>query len=1101
MADADNLKIQQQINKLLKERQSLLNSIEEQLSTQADTGQKFQDILAQASKLKLGDVFSKATEGAKNLKKSTKGAGDQAKLSADMIRSNMSAAATSSSGLSSVLGGIGSAFKNVGKGAMAFGGVAMAAASLATGAFSSVLSIISSVAGFIKSVVSNMWNLAKSIIALPFDLLNGLIKIGNDLMGVGLDIARAWEDVREVFGDLSTSVGADIRSTVMNLRMIGDTGLDAYQVLGTMSQRIESVSKLYQGLGGAVMLFSREIKNSNGAVIAFQRGLGFTEEQLQGVATVAMSSGKSLVEVQAEIANQAIQLGETFGIPKKLIGKDVAEMINDIDTFGNMTVKQMAKTSVYAKKLGVDVKKMAGVFKAFSNFEDAAIGAAKLSQAFGMNIDAVKQLKAGSPAEIIEDLRSAFFAAGKDAANLNRHELALLATQTGLDQETAKRVFSLENQGIAYEDIANKADDAESAQLTAANAMKQVAKDIKRIVHEVLKMDGAFAEFRKGFEQGFTIMNPKFMNLVKIARDVGFTMRGMGQQFAKAILQLEPVQNVFDGLADFMKGFTGLLKNVAKEFVVWAKGLGTNAGKAGEQLVNRLSNVFNNFMNNPRVAEGLKKIKNGISGIATIVLETLSGLIPQAIKKFRELLDKGTEYLKNPDKLNISAAAPQWVKSLMKLFEGVKAQGGPLIDSIKSFFGELFKGDFLDKMGITDMVTSLANKMMVGIFRAIGKTDLPFADKFSDAADEIENDEKRRADAKRERENALHKIRLAQIKRVEALEAVHAKNVSAVKSKELGNLKTKFKEQLKLRNVGIEMRDISLETIKNAKGEVVGQRAMLNFNKENKKHALMMSEMRQKGIISAKEYHKFLKDGSLSKNMSSEFRKTAAAATKGASAVAGARAGAKKAGDQGAMDAKQLAKLEGQLSKAEAAGDALAEQNASLFTFGGAGKIKILGAKIGFNSARLKELNDLADQADPIAEKIKALRKKMGLGTDDIQNVAYYRPETLQAGKQLGEVAGAVADGAVQVKQKTDNLNKAFVELDKAIAPMPKVTAKVGTLLKPLEKKGLIGKEGKLVIQRKDQPINVHFDIVMDAKDIKKIVNEDNVKNKGDGGG
>lgn len=59
MADTDNLKIQQQINKLLKERQSLLNSIEEQLSTQADTSQKFQDILANASKLKLGDVFLK----------------------------------------------------------------------------------------------------------------------------------------------------------------------------------------------------------------------------------------------------------------------------------------------------------------------------------------------------------------------------------------------------------------------------------------------------------------------------------------------------------------------------------------------------------------------------------------------------------------------------------------------------------------------------------------------------------------------------------------------------------------------------------------------------------------------------------------------------------------------------------------------------------------------------------------------------------------------------------------------------------------------------------------------------------------------------------
>jgi hypothetical protein len=1048
MADADNLKIQQQINKLLKERQSLLNSIEEQLSTQADTGQKFQDILAQASKLKLGDVFSKATEGAKNLKKSTKGAGDQAKLSADMIRSNMSAAATSSSGLSSVLGGIGSAFKTVGKGAMAFGGIAMGAASLVTGAFSGVLSIISSVAGVVKSVVKAMFNLAKSIITLPFDLLNGLIEIGNDLMGVGLDIARAWEDVREVFGDLSTSVGADIRSTVMNLRMIGDTGLDAYQVLGTMSQRIEAVSKLYQGLGGAVMLFSREIKNSNGAVIAFQRGLGFTEEQLQGVATVAMSSGKSLVEVQSEIANQAIQLGETFGIPKKLIGKDVAEMINDIDTFGNMTVKQMAKTSVFAKKLGVDVKKMAGVFKAFNNFEDAAIGAAKLSQAFGMNIDAVKQLKAGSPAEIIEDLRSAFFAAGKDAANLNRHELALLATQTGLDQETAKRVFSLENQGVAYEDIANKADDAESAQLTAANAMKQVAKDIKRIVHEVLKMDGAFAEFRKGFEQGFTIMNPKFMNLVKIARDVGFTMRGMGQQFAKAILQLKPVQDVFDGLADFMKGFTGLLKNVAKEFVAWARDLGKDPVKAGEQLVDRLGNVFNNFMNNPKVAGGLEKIKKGISGIATIVLETLSGLVPQAIKKFRELLDKGTEYLRNPDKLKISAAAPQWVKSLMKLFEGVKAQGGPLIDSIKSFFGELFKGDFLDKMGITTMIEKIGRTLIKGIFRALSGTSLDVGGIFSKGLVKMEEHDARVAKEKQARDKRVHEQRMRALRAETALENAHTAEMTAVKNNDFRVLQDHYKQSLKLRNVGIEVHDITTRAIKNKQGEITGQKAMLNLNKENKKHALMMSEMRQKGIISQKKYMDFVKKGTAEIDVSDRFKATAQ------TAIAGAKTKATLA---------EANKIQGFYAETGLTEGALAKASATL----------------------QQKLNEKAP--DPSKGVGSILGSMAGFFTDE--------------SKKVSLAAADLGNDAVEVKQKIENLNKAFVELDKAIAPMPKVTAKVGTLLKPLEKKGLIGKEGKLVIQRKDQPINVHFDIVMDAKDIKKIVNEGNVKNTAAGKG
>jgi hypothetical protein len=713
--------IETQINALLKERLDLMKQIERQLSKQSAFVKDLNDAISEGS-----DSFNEASKSANELTKSTKKVSDQAAMTADVIKAGMDESAGASNKL-------GSALKLAGGGFSILAGAATAGMSLVTGALSSAWGIAKAVVGTVMSIGKAFFNVAKAIITLPFDLLNNLMEIGNELRGIGLDIARAWEDVREVFGDLSTTVGADIRSTVINLGMIGDTGLDAYQVLGTMSQRIESVSKVFQGLGGAVMLFSEEIKNSNGAVIAFQRGLGFTEEQLQGVATVAMLSGKSLVEVQTEIANQAIQLGETFGIPKKLIGKDVAEMVNDIDTFGNMTVKQMAKTSVYAKKLGVDVKKMAGVFKAFNNFEDAAVGAAKLSQAFGMNIDVVKQLKAGSPAEVIEDLRQAFFAAGKDAANLNRHELALLAAQTGLDQETAKRVFSLENQGVAYEDIANKADEAESAQLTAANAMKQVAKDIKRIVHEVLKVDGVFKEFRKGMEKGIT-MDDRFMRLVDIATDLGISMRGLGQYFGKALMQIEPVKQIFDGLGDTLEMFSGLLKNVAKEFIAWANDLGKGGKKAeqaGADLVDRLGKVFDDFMNNDKVAGGLEKIKNGLLSLGTIILNSLSGIIPRAMEKLTSLLETGVQWMNSPSsitgKLGLGKSSSAFLGAFVNLFNKIKDRAGPLWAAVKDFISTaLSKGaegiensPFVQKL--TFMFKKLGKTMMAEMMQGIGE--------------------------------------------------------------------------------------------------------------------------------------------------------------------------------------------------------------------------------------------------------------------------------------------------------------------------------------------------------------------------------------------
>ena len=1080
MADTDNLKIQQQINKLLKERQSLLNSIEEQLSTQTDTSQKFQDILANASKLKLADVFSEATEGADGLKKATKSASDQSTIAGQLIKSSMS-------GTTSVLSGIGKAFGSVGKGAMVFGGVAMGAASLVTGAFSGVLSIISSVAGVIKSVVGAMWNLAKSIIALPFNLLNGLIEMGNELMGIGLDIARAWEDVRDVFGDLSTTVGADIRSTVMNLRMIGDTGLDAYQVLGTMSQRIEAVSKLYQGLGGAVMLFSQEIKNSNGAVIAFQRGLGFTEEQLQGVATMAMSSGKTLVEVQSEIANQSIQLGATFGIPKKLIGKDVAEMINDIDTFGNMTVKQMAKTSVYAKKLGVDVKKMAGVFKAFSNFEDAAIGAAKLSQAFGMNIDAVKQLKAGSPAEIVEDLRSAFFAAGKDAANLNRHELALLATQSGLDQETAKRVFSLENQGVAYEDIANKADDAESAQLTAANAMKQVAKDIKKIVHEVLKMDGAFAEFRKGFEQGFTIMNPKFMDLIKIARDVGITMRGMGQQFAKAILQLEPVQNIFTGLAKFLTGFTDLLKNVASEFVAWANDIGKagkNAEQAGARLVDRLGKVLDASMKEGgAMAKGLTMIKNGLLNLGTIILDSLSGIIPRAMQKLTSLLETGVQWMNSPSsitgKLGLGQASSAFLGAFVNLFNKIKDNAGPLWAAVKDFISTAFsKGaediensPFVQKLKL--MFRKLGKTIMADMLEGLGEALATFKSSIPGLTDVVQGIGKSLTDG-------------AKIQRVD-IQWLDEHQSQLEASRKKGRQEEVKHSKMMNRLLGESgLKGEKLEAAKKKAREasaLVGQQVMLKEQAARAKHQLSAAVKGSANMSAIMSQAEAIKDLKAKKAAFGEHGKLNAAQ--------------KKDYDSYAM-AIQLSTLKINKLKRDhplAAKRLQDEQSriANLQT-----KLKGVTAKLKpyeeFEQGLATSRDTATDQADTtnkianfyLQPKLKGVTAKLNPYEEFEHGQSRYTA-TDQADKVAVITKGAenVAKRAANVQQKTKNLNDVITKVNKSIKKADTAAGSFVTTLKPMAKSGVMGANGKLVIQRKDTPVEVSFTINLDAKDIE----------------
>src|SRR5690606_140448 len=106
-------------------------------------------------------------------------------------------------------------------------------------------------------------------------------------------------------------------------------------------------------------------------------------------------------------------LGKRFGIAQKVIGRDIGEMSKDLKTFGSIGVRQMGQLSVFARKLGTDFKDLLGVVSKFDNFEDAAESAARLAQAFGLNIDAMEMINEQDPAARIEQLRKAFFQTGK----------------------------------------------------------------------------------------------------------------------------------------------------------------------------------------------------------------------------------------------------------------------------------------------------------------------------------------------------------------------------------------------------------------------------------------------------------------------------------------------------------------------------------------------------------------------------------------------------------------------------------------------------------------------------------------------------------------
>lgn len=138
----------------------------------------------------------------------------------------------------------------------------------------------------------------------------------------------------------------------------------------------------------------------------------------------------------------------------------MATLMADFKHFGGISTKEIAQSVVYFRRLGIEISKVMGVIEKYDNFEDAANGAAQLSQAFNLNVDALEMMKAQNPAARVEMLRKSFFAAGRSVENMTRQERALLAQQTGLEDSAIDLAFSMKNQGMSYDQVTRKADAA-----------------------------------------------------------------------------------------------------------------------------------------------------------------------------------------------------------------------------------------------------------------------------------------------------------------------------------------------------------------------------------------------------------------------------------------------------------------------------------------------------------------------------------------------------------------------------------------------------------------------------------------------------------------
>lgn len=545
----------------------------------------------------------------------------------------------------------------------------------------------------IAGMASSIFELSKAIISIPFKILGGLVEMANSMPG-GTAFAQAREDIRKEFGTFEQDVSANIKASFKSLRgELAETGLSVYRVLGNMAERLKYVHELATGMGTMFHIFGMEVAANAEAMIAYQKGLGISAEQMKTVGLAAVTAGRSMTDVLNEITIASTGMADAFGMSHKVISRDMADMMADVTHFTSITAHEMAKASVYVRKLGMEIKDLVSMIDKYDNFEDAAVGAAHLAQAFGANVDALEMMKEQDPSKRLDMLRKSMAMAGVDAAKLTRQELKLLAQQTGLSEEAAKAAFSLKNQGTSMADLEKQQARNQKKTMTQEEAMSKLSNSIERMVKSGQRSGGFFTQFFKGFESGIK-WSREFWGLMRNIRHSLRVVYWAGRQVGRLFVEHFPgVKQMISALREFFHPgrFRDLMKKIKSIFGDFFKMMSTDPTTALPKLLEKLKTTFFDFFSSGSPAGS--KFLGGLQKFGSAIGHILGSLVRIGLEKLRDFFTFLAAVIKDPGKISgavnaAKAGGKAGGSAMLKMFapilDAVIAVGPSLLDAFVS---------------------------------------------------------------------------------------------------------------------------------------------------------------------------------------------------------------------------------------------------------------------------------------------------------------------------------------------------------------------------------------------------------------------------------
>ncbi len=705
---ANNLDIQLQLNELIAEQNKLLESSSKLLKDQVSLTQNLVSAMKSANFKDVASSVEDTTRAVEEASQKSKDFGSTNQDVFDKVNSSLKEALEKEQATGKGMDTLTKQVKRFSVAASSIDGFVQGLK------FSSNMLKTAASAGI--GLVESLGQIGIAILSIPFKMLKGLITMA-DAGGADTALAQALEDIRKEFGSLRETSGRAIVDMAKNMKgELAQTGLSVTRIFGNLAERLKYLQEYAHNLGPLFANLSKQFVQNAESIGAYYKGLGLTDEAQKAVATRSHALGTAVTEELRQITNYSTQLSKAFGGTAgsaKEISRDMGTLMADFKHFGGIAIKEIGQAVTYFRRLGVEVSKVMGVIERYDNFTDAAEGAAQLSQAFGLNVDALEMMKAQNPAERVEQLRKAFFQAGRSVESMTRQERTLLAQQTGLEDSALDLVFSMKNQGMTYDQVTKKADAAKKSQLTQTQAMKALADSIERLVKS-----GSFGKggFFDRFIQGFTVGIQRSGEFRRIMRELRIDLRTAyyeGIKVGRAFVDMFPgVKDVFKGIGDLFepRKFRAMFSRITETFKVFFKDMTTDPKTALPKMLERLKDDFfswfnGNSPNGQRIVDGFKKFFVALSGIAAGLLKIAMTTLTKGIKELTDIIS-GRKGIGGA--AGAAAGAQSFVAQLLgPLVDTIKEAGPPLLKAAKEMFSTLWikiepwvKANFMKVIGV-----------------------------------------------------------------------------------------------------------------------------------------------------------------------------------------------------------------------------------------------------------------------------------------------------------------------------------------------------------------------------------------------------------------